>query len=222
MAEPQAAPSHSPVPMWTGWHTLGLLCILVVIVLVGLLLPTGARLGAWLLTLLLLAVCAAVAGQGITGLWRGLLIDERNKISLSRLQIVLWTVVVLSGFLTAALSNLATAQPNPLSIAIPNTLWLLMGISTTSLIASPVIKTTKASQVPNAEEQTRTFALIAKQTGVDTVAGKVANKGHMVVNTRFEDAQWADLFRGEETGNAAHLDLGKVQMFYFTLVLVLA
>ena len=32
----------------------------------------------------------------------------------------------------------------------------------------------------------------------------------------------ADLFQGEEIGNAAHLDLGKIQMFYFTLVLVLA
>src|SRR2546427_2881501 len=114
MAEPQAALSHPPAPRWTGWHTLGLLCILVVIVLVGLRIPTGARLGAWLLTLILLAVFAAVAGQGITGLWRGLLIDERNKISLSRLQIVLWTVVVLSGFLTAALSNLAMGQPTPL------------------------------------------------------------------------------------------------------------
>jgi hypothetical protein len=37
-----------------------------------------------------------------------------------------------------------------------------------------------------------------------------------------EVALRADLFKGEEIGNAAHLDLGKIQMFYFTLVLVLA
>ena len=29
-------------------------------------------------------------------------------------------------------------------------------------------------------------------------------------------------FRGEEIGNAAHLDVGKIQMFYFAVVLVLA
>ena len=29
-------------------------------------------------------------------------------------------------------------------------------------------------------------------------------------------------FRGEEIGNAAHLDLGKIQLFYFTVILVLA
>jgi hypothetical protein len=28
----------------------------------------------------------------------------------------------------------------------------------------------------------------------------------------------ADMFRGEETGNAAFLDLGKVQMFFFTII----
>jgi hypothetical protein len=36
-----------------------------------------------------------------------------------------------------------------------------------------------------------------------------------------EVALRADLFKGEEIGNAAHLDLGKIQMFYFTLILVL-
>ncbi|RZN38742.1 MAG: hypothetical protein EF813_04625 [Methanosarcinales archaeon] len=30
-----------------------------------------------------------------------------------------------------------------------------------------------------------------------------------------------NMFKGEETGNATQLDLGKIQMFYFTLVLVL-
>jgi hypothetical protein len=36
------------------------------------------------------------------------------------------------------------------------------------------------------------------------------------------DARLADLFQGDEIGNAAHLDLGKVQMLFFTLILVLA
>ncbi len=35
-------------------------------------------------------------------------------------------------------------------------------------------------------------------------------------------AQWSDLFRGEEVGNGAYLDIGRVQMFYFTFILVLA
>ena len=88
---------------WSGWHTFGLLVIVVAIVLIGLLIPLQHRLWAWLGTLILLTVFTIIAGQGIMGLWGGLLIDERNKISLSRLQMILWTIVVVSGFLTAAL-----------------------------------------------------------------------------------------------------------------------
>jgi hypothetical protein len=44
----------------------------------------------------------------------------------------------------------------------------------------------------------------------------------IVTNKRSADANFDDLFRGEETGNAAVLDLAKIQMFYFTLILVLS
>ena len=213
-------PQH-PQPTWTGWHTFGLLVIIVLIVLAALLIPSRFRLWSWLITLLFLTAFATVAGQGVTGLWRGLLIDERNKISLSRLQITLWTVVVLSGFMTAALSNIAAGDATPLSIAIPGSLWMLMGISTTSLVGSPLIKGTKTAKPANPEETSQTVTLLAKQMGVATVAGRVTNKGQTIVNTSLEDAQWSDLFKGEETGNAAHLDLGKIQMLYFTLILVL-
>jgi hypothetical protein len=82
---PRAAPQPPPTePQWTGWHTLSLLVSMMLMVLAGVLLPTHARVWAWIITLTLLTAGAAVAGQGITGFWCGLLIDERNKISLSR------------------------------------------------------------------------------------------------------------------------------------------
>jgi len=204
---------------WTGWHTFVFLLTIVVMVLIGLLIPLQHRLWTWMGTLILLAVFTTIAGQGITGLWRGLLIDERNKISLSRLQVIIWTIVVLSGFLTAALSNLAAGQTSPLSIAIPTELWLLMGISTTSLVGSPLIKSTKTARKPNETERTSTFNLMAEE-GLDTK--KLSSKGQIVINTSLEDARWSDLFKGEESGNAAQLDLSKVQMFFFTLILVIA
>ena len=204
---------------WTGWHTFGLLAIIVAVVLIGLVTPFEGRFWAWLGTLILLALFTTVAGHGIVGLWRGLLIDERNKISLSRLQMILWTIVILSGFLTAALSNVATGQTSPLSIAIPSELWLLMGISTTALVGSPLIKSTKIAKKPNVAERKSTVNLMGKQ-GVDTSI--VTSKGQIMVNTALEGAKWSDLFKGEESGNAAQLDLSKIQMFYFTLILVLA
>jgi hypothetical protein len=220
MAESRVSQPLDVDLQWTPWHTFALLIIIAFMALTGLLFPIRARVWTWVVALILLGVFAAVAGQGITGLWRGLLIDERNKISLARLQLTLWTIVVLSGFLTAALSNLAAQQPTPLAISVPSELWLLMGISTTSLVASPLIKSTKRSKEANEEEKGRTFALLAKQMAVEKIDDTVANRGQLVINRHPEDAQWADMFRGEETGNAAHLE--KIQMFYFTIVLVLA
>jgi hypothetical protein len=222
MAESRAWQSSNAAPQWTAWHTFTLLVIIGVMALTGLLFPARVRLWTWVIALVLLGTFAAVVGQGITGLWRGLLIDERNKISLSRLQMTLWTIAVLSGFLAATFSNLAAGQPNPLAVIVPSELWLLMGISTTSLVASPLIQSTKRSVKANEEEKGRTFALLAKQMSTEKIEDSVANRGQLVVSTRPESAQWADLFRGEETGNAAHLDLGKIQMLYFTIVLVLA
>ena len=63
---------------------------------------------------------------------------------------------------------------------------------------------------------------MTNEMGVQDVGGSVTNKGQVIVNTSLGAARWSDMFKGEETGNAAHLDLGKVQMFYFTLILVLA
>jgi hypothetical protein len=203
---------------WTGLHTGGLLAITIVIGLIGYLFPPIARGWAWLGTLILLALFAAVVGHGITGLWRGLLIDERNKMSLSRLQMILWTIIVLSGFLIAGLLNVRIGQDKPLSISIPVELWILMGISTTSLVGSPLILSNKKNKPINEQEKNRTFALMERQ-GVD--ANRLANKGQVVVNNLPEDAQLSDLFKGDEIGNAAQVDMAKIQMFYFTLIIVL-
>ncbi|MDT4897200.1 MAG: hypothetical protein QOH25_2277 [Acidobacteriota bacterium] len=170
----------------------------------------------WLINIVSLALFATIAGRGITGLWRGVLIDERNKMSLSRLQLALWTILILSSFLTAALINTHKGQPDdPLSIIIPEALWGLMGISTASLIGSSLIKSPKKDAPTNDEEKNKTLDLLKTQ-GVDT--SKVDVQGQIIVNQNPEDASWVDLFKGDEVGNAAHLDLGKIQMFFFTLV----
>jgi hypothetical protein len=53
-------------------------------------------------------------------------------------------------------------------------------------------------------------------------ANMLDSKGQVMVNTDPANARWSDMFRGEEVGNGGQLDLGKIQMFYFTLILVLA
>jgi hypothetical protein len=204
---------------WTSWHSASLLGILAAVFIVELLLPAPPRLWTWFSILALLGLFAVVAGHGVTGLWLGLLIDTRNKVSLSRLQMTLWTILILSGFLAAAITNIDSGQPEPLAIAIPAELWLLMGISTASLVGSPLIVSLKKSRPANEDEKVRVLEQLSRQS-VDPA--KVAIRGQLVVNQNAETARIADLFQGSETGNAGQLDLGKLQMFFFTLVLLFA
>jgi hypothetical protein len=207
-AAPAATASTPPTPAWTLWHTLSQLAIIIAIGVFGVATPglNLSRLAGWLIILVLFVALLLIVGHGVTGRPMGLLIDERQKVSLSRLQLVLWTLVILSALLTAALSNISVfmaALSNadlrqqlgagfaPLAIVLSPNMWLLMGISTTSLIGSPLIK-----------------------------SGKMA-EGKIETRDKPQDANVADLFRGEELSNYDVLDLARVQMFFFTLVLVL-
>jgi hypothetical protein len=197
-----AAASYAERPLWRAGHTIGLGGILAAISVVGIALPrTDGQLGfvgqravlAWIAIAILMAAVAAVAGHGVTGFWRGVLIDDRHRLSLSRLQMLLWTVLVLSAYLAAALANIGRDAASPLNVDVPSELWLVMGISTASLIASPAALAYKQRKRP----------------------GQVENLPHE------RDARLVDLFRGEEVTDSHHLDLGKVQMFLFTVVVVL-
>jgi hypothetical protein len=66
------------------------------------------------------------------------LIDERNKISLSRFQTALWTVLIISAFVVAAMHNIRVGQNanTALDIAVPTELWTLLGTSGASLVGA--------------------------------------------------------------------------------------
>lgn len=119
----------------------------------------------WLATLLWFIGLLAFIGKAVTqersdgkrtgGRWAGILIDNRFKMSLSRLQIILWTLLALSSFTVIALdrtipllqADRATEKPhNPLDIRFPEELLLAMGISTTSLAGASWIKSKKTEK----------------------------------------------------------------------------
>lgn len=214
---------------WTGLHTLAVLAIVALVIVVGLKAhdwgnvfgggPSSGPLKAWIAMMILFLIFIVVVGHGITGLWAGALIDDRNKMSLSRLQMILWSILVLAALITAALSNIMfDPTGTPLAIAIPGELLLAMGISTTSLIGSPLILNSKRA-TPNQAEFNQTLSIL---TSRDDPGAKYGNEGLIVTKAAPKDAQLDDLFRGEETGNAAQIDLSKIQMFYVTLILLVA
>jgi len=212
-------PAKSSTSQWSIWHTLGLLVLIAAIALMIFLLPSPLRLASWLGTIALLAAITVICSHGITGYWRGFLIDQRNCLSLSRLQTSLWTLVIFSAFLSIVLLNVRDGESNSLElVSIPLGLWTLLGISSTSLVGTPLIHTVKQNQDANQDETNDTLGQLAKQ---HMNADAYTTAGRLLVKKSPANATWGDLFRGEEVGNADQIDLGKTQLFYFTLILAL-
>lgn len=265
---------------WLLRHSVAFVGILIMIVLVIVIgFQPNSNLHPfwiWLILLALFTALTLVISRALTRRWLGVVIDERNKYSLSRFQMVLWTVMILAAFMAAVLANVrlnllvyvsgavdppqmlfvrsgalvsdvlsiagvivpnaetgiysavpgvdlsqlnlaeavrdgqqiivprpgetlpldvqarseagTTSNTTPLSVQIPSEVWLLLGISTTSLVASPLIKGQKTTSI--------------------------------VTNQSASEARFSDLFKGEEANNFAILDLGKVQLLYFTLIVI--
>jgi hypothetical protein len=171
----------------------------------------------WLIdlgTLLAFIVIVGIVGKGRL---EGVLIDERNKMSLSRLQTVLWSVVIIGSMVAFALIRLKAGALDPLNVSVPDALLVAVGITTTALAGSPIIRSVKeqSEKRPNADQ--------VRDTGIGLgLSGEPRMRGLIVVNETPAAASWMDMLRGEEGGNAAALDIGKIQMFWFTGLLVAA
>lgn len=148
----------------------------------------------WIILILVLCISFFVAGIWIDEAFWGLLLDGRNKVSLSKLQIVLWTILVISGLIAAVVLNISNGkvEGGPLNITVPSDLWILMGITSVSFVASPIIKKDKQEN------------------------------GLLAANASPIKASFSDLFKGDEKVNAERIDLGKVQMFYLTFIILFA
>jgi hypothetical protein len=215
---------------WKPTHTVALVVLNAAIFVVGLIPSNQAIPGfnppehglvAWLVIMVLLGACCVVIGLGTTGLWRGLLIDSRNRMSLSRLQLLLWTVLVLSAFLTVAMFNIREdPMADPLNIKVPAQVWGLLGISTTSFVTAATIKSQKKNLEVTREAKDKTTAALEN---VGDNSNKLADpQGALVAYEQPENASVSDLFKGDEVISAAYFDLGKVQVFLFTLIVVFA
>ena len=191
------------------------------LVMIGVMILAGYKVRPgwnWILTVSAIVVFLIAMGQNICGRPLGIFIDERNIISLSRFQLVMWMLVILSAFITMALSRIAAGVKDPLAIGLPWQLWALMGISTTSMIGSPMIRNTKKYKTPDKQELDKMRAAFAKyKFSLDQV-----KQGALFVKTGVHFAQFSDMFRGDEINNRMNIDIAKVQMFFFTIIAVMS
>lgn len=250
--------------------------IALVVILPLIIFPAGffwSNLWGWLVISICMIGFLLAIGILITNRFSGILIDERFYMTLSRFQLVIWTIIVLSAFLTIALGrvNALLTEPSasdlePLAIALPAQLWALLGISTTSLVGSPLILNTKKDKKPaNAvfykekeacindkikdepeliaannkiemlliTASTREYKDAVKKR--DNIKKKLSSKfeveaerkidaefknfGLLAYKRNINEAEFSDMFKGDEQGNKPYIDMAKVQMFFFTIII---
>ncbi len=204
------------IPKHWGWAAAPIVAIAVGLI-VAAQLGTWCRGYAFLGVLILLAGELVIIGWLVNGRPVGAFIDSRNLLSLSKLQAGAWTVVVLAALATIAVFNILaqgsdTGTVTNLDITIPGELLLAMGISATSLVATPALLSVKADQDPD--------PVVAAQAALKPDAPTGTPNGKVATNAVAADASWGDLVTGDEVGNANSPDLGKIQQLLITVLLL--
>ena len=189
--------------------------------------PLICAIVATAVVLLIAAVVGLAKGKTVFGV----LIDGRGKYSLSRLQILLWTALIIGGYFGIAFPKLAF-------ITIPNDVLGLLGVTLGSTVISAAIKANKISDGQTRdEEQNIRNAIESAQDELLRLAGVEApedlspdektsllaelGKDYLEELNRQVEAKrkpsWMDLFSQEQKGKEHLIDIGKLQMFSWTL-----
>lgn len=157
----------------------------------------------WLVVSIVMLVAFILCGLKISRRPLGILIDAQNRMSLSRLQIVLWSWLLISAFFSIALAW------KTLNIKMDKEIWALMGISVASTTGAVIIKGTKAGQQPDNDKLNK-----------DSLVADKDRQGVLQQNPHVEDAKLANMVEGEEITDYKYVDITKVQNLFFTVAMV--
>jgi hypothetical protein len=123
-------------------------------------------------------------------------------------------VLVLADFATILLGRAWHGLPlNDAKDVLRPDLLALMGISAASAVATSILHANKSGM------QTPAGALQCAKNHLNDFSGTFTDaQGVLYRNKHMSDAQINDMFEGDELCDAHTADLGKVQMFFFTVV----
>ncbi len=236
-----------PIPNKT---TLGQQAFLVCIVLLAFAVAYGlaytgySKIICWIWLIFMILVFIGCLGKCTLGRWAGIFINERNLMSLSRMQIVAWTVLIVSALLVMVLYRLAVTVTDPFDITIPQEIWAVLGLSATAAVGAPMINTIKSVKEPlkapdspekegtvsykeadpapqgktnNYPPAVKRAAVLLREEPADIEANR---KGILYANKSPADARFTDIFEGDELENVMYNDISKVQMFWFSVVAI--
>lgn len=252
-------------PGSNGAAMAGLLVCVLGAGLMALFLPQVKMVGlayTWLLVAAVMLVGLVCTGWALGKGAAGILIDPAtNMMTLARFQVVVWTWLVLSAFVTVALGRVWDAYSHkgegyctspvvveeqvtcadPLGVQLPPLLWALMGISITTAVGSPLLKTNKQQKTAEDDRLRKQAALKSSAGGVAAPAAtfrnvldarkKISpeifkavdeNAGALIKKASWREAAFSDLFNGDEVGTFGYVDVARVQACFFTLVACVA
>jgi len=165
----------------------------------------------WLSTLILLVGLCVAAGYLVNTRIDGILIDDRNRISLERMQWSTWLIVLFSGYFVEAVWNTSHGGNFP---SMQKELLALLGIISGSPVLSNLIVDTKKRGTVTVGAKSQVSQQLAEG---DTPA----RMGLMDANNESNEASWADLYLGEEVANRYVVDVSRLQKVVITVLLVL-
>ena len=147
-----------------------------------------------------------MVGLRAKGKMLGVTIDSRNRFSLSRLQISIWTILVLASIVSAlSINAFETVGGNLPTLTIDWTLITLLGLATASSLAGPGALATRTAERASLTDEFKVF-------------GKSHLQGKVLINLSPEKAELSDFVTGEEAGNFGTIDLARLQMLLITAV----
>jgi hypothetical protein len=170
--------------------------------------PVSANLvGKWGAAILAVVVMLAVLGWRLKRTLVGVLVGSRNKLSLSRLQMYLWTTLITSLFLITSTFLIGVAPLATILPTYPWELWALLGIAIATVPASGLILKPKQDQQPTLDALER--------SSVEDHVG--------LLEQRHSPDSWSflDFFTGEEVANANEVEVSRFQSFFITVVLAI-
>ena len=172
----------------------------------------------WIFVAVILTAFSALSGFLIKGRLDGILIDERNRVSLSRLQWITWFIILLGGYFTEAVWNSAHGGAYP---TMQEELFILLGIVSASAITSNLIIDTKKTDLPTppAQQLPGQPQLLAPAPPLQP--GQPGQIGRIDCNATVAEASWADLFMGEEVANRNVVDISRLQKLVITVLLAI-
>jgi hypothetical protein len=109
-----------PVMRWRPWHSAVVVAMTAFFVWMAVWLPWGVY-ASWIIAMVALTGFTLVVGRGVTGAWKGAFVDERLRMSLSRLQMLTWSIVIVAALGTMAIARAQTDPVSAMDIAVPPT-----------------------------------------------------------------------------------------------------